>query len=166
MDKYAKIYIDELNKQAGLIDGIVRNAGKILPAAENFINGAGAGLGSMFRGYGRVFSDPNLGFMDKLKKSITGTFGLPYALAKEQYPKGFSAKQLGAITGTALPGLGILGSAANAVKGLLPDSKSSNTYNSIDSINSWSQDYFKRRHEGRIKTIQEAIQEAHRLISP
>lgn len=132
MDKYAKIYIDELNKQAGLIDGILRNAGKILPASENFFNGAITGLGSMVRGYGRVLSDSNLGFMDRLKKSIIGTFGLPYALAKEQYPKGFSAKQLGVITGTALPGLGALGTAANAVEGLLPNNKPSNTDNPIN----------------------------------
>jgi len=132
MDKYAKIYIDELNKQAGLIDGIVRNirqmAPKILPAVKDFGNGALDGLGSMADDYARILQNPNIGFLDKLKKSLISTFdpvldGL--GIGGRSRIHSVDPNHLGFVFGTALPAGSAISTASKAIKSLLPDDSSS-----------------------------------------
>ena len=83
---------------------IVNNyASKLPPKVQDFMYAGVDGAQTTTRGLSNIFKDQSLGKIDKIKKSVRGMYGFPLEMAVRAGGPQLGAKEMGFITGAALP---------------------------------------------------------------
>jgi hypothetical protein len=144
MNKYTKVYLSSLNKQANMgflkpllskgVSAVSSAAQKALPIAgkaiSDFSAGTIQGLQSMGKGY-RVLGQSNMPLKQKITTGLSNTFSSPWntgkAILSGKPISSVNAKDIGTMFGVAAPGMAGLNAVDKTIDAVLPESPDTET---------------------------------------